>query len=176
MTINWNGKQVELTEEEYAAIMDAIEQEKAEEMRRPLTDAEVLKAIAKAMVNTVDIADNVSLRMMGHYPTFEEITGQTIEKQGFKFTYGGKLWKTAQANLTIQAHYLPDTGTESLYTRIDEEHLGNKHDPIPYEGNMALENGKYYVQSGVVYLCNRDTGTAVHHALAELVGLYVQEV
>ena len=39
---------------------------------------------------------------------------------------------------------------------------------------MALENGKYYIQDGVTYLCNRDTGNPVYNALSELVGLYVE--
>lgn len=41
---------------------------------------------------------------------------------------------------------------------------------------MALENGKYYTQDGVTYLCNRDTGSPVYHPLSELVGLYVEAV
>lgn len=71
--------------------------------------------------------------------------------------------------------WLPGTGTESLYTRIDEQHDGTKYDPIPYSGNMALEAGKYYSQGGKTYLCNRDTGNPVYNALADLVGLYVIE-
>ena len=41
---------------------------------------------------------------------------------------------------------------------------------------MALENGKYYSQDGVTYLCNRDTVNPVYNPLRELVGLYVKEV
>jgi hypothetical protein len=41
---------------------------------------------------------------------------------------------------------------------------------------MALENGKHYIQGGVIYLCNRDTVNPVYNPLAELVGLYVEEV
>lgn len=74
------------------------------------------------------------------------------------------------------SHYVPGMGTESLFERIDEQHDGSKYDPIPYIGNMALESGKYYSQDGVVYLCTRDTGTAVYNALADLVGLYVETV
>lgn len=55
-----------------------------------------------------------------------------------------------------------------------EEYAGTKHYPIPYDGNMALESGKYYIQDDVVYLCNRDTGQPVYNALSELVGLYVE--
>ena len=35
---------------------------------------------------------------------------------------------------------------------------------------------KSNTQSGMTYLCNRDTGNPVYHALVELVGLYVTEV
>ncbi len=38
---------------------------------------------------------------------------------------------------------------------------------------MALENGKYYIEDGIVYYCNRDTGIAVYNKLSELVGIYV---
>ena len=41
---------------------------------------------------------------------------------------------------------------------------------------MALENGKYYTQSDVLYRCTRDTGNPVYNTLAELVGIYVEVV
>jgi hypothetical protein len=41
---------------------------------------------------------------------------------------------------------------------------------------MALEQGKYYSQYGVTYLCIRNTGVPVYHDLWHLVGLYVEEV
>ena len=43
-----------------------------------------------------------------------------------------------------------------------------------YNGNMELLSSKYYTQSGQTYHCTRDTGTAVYHPLAELVGIYVE--
>ena len=64
----------------------------------------------------------------------------------------------------------------SLWEGIDETHAGTLADPIPYEGNMALVAGLYYVQGGKVYLCTRDTISPVHNALSELVGLYVEMV
>lgn len=142
------------------------------ESRRQLTPNEVITMFVKLQTNTIDIPDQTSLRMLDYYPTFDETVGQTV-KQGFKFIYDGKLYKTIQPNLLIQAHYAPGTGTESLYERIDVEHTGTSYDPIPYDGNMALENGKYYTQNEILYLCNRDTGNAVYHPLADLVGLYV---
>ena len=53
---------------------------------------------------------------------------------------------------------------------------GTLADPIPYSGNMALENGKHYIQNGVIYICIRDTVNPVYHALSELVGVYVEAV
>lgn len=78
--------------------------------------------------------------------------------------------------MTIQAHHPPITGTESLYAKVDEVHTGDVYDPIPYNGNMALENGKYYTQADVVYVCIRDTVNPVYNDLKDLVGLYLEEV
>lgn len=143
------------------------------ESRRDLTPDEVINIVVRAMVNSVDIPDKTSLRMMGYYPEFSDCIGQTVSA-GFKFVYDKKLYKVIQPSLTITETYPPGTGTESLYTVIDVEHTGDKSDPIPYSGNMELFNGKYYSQDGVVYLCNRDTGTPVYHPLSALVGLYVK--
>lgn len=69
---------------------------------------------------------------------------------------------------------LPGEGTESLYTEVTESHAGTIEDPIPYNGNMELENGKYYSQDGVIYLCTRDTEIPVYQPLKDLVGIYVE--
>lgn len=170
-----NDKIVEMTEEEISQLQ--IEQKKfeAKEKHRPLSADEVNAMLIKKQINNVEIEDSVSVRMIDFYPDFSEVIGQTVN-QGFKFTYQGKLYKTIQPTLTIQSHYYPQTGTESLYEVINEQYDGDIYDPIPYDGNMSLENGKYYTQNGVTYLCNRDTGQAVYNALADLVGLYVEVV
>ena len=80
------------------------------------------------------------------------------------------------AMLTSQDGWEPSTATASLWEQINETHAGTLYDPIPYSDNMALENGKYYTQDGVIYLCNRSTGQPVYNALADLVGLYVEVV
>ena len=170
-----NGKIVEMTDEEVAELKKLAEKAVVEELHRALTKDEIVDILIKSLVNTIEIADSTSAKMQDYYPTFESIVGQTV-KLGFKFTYNGSLWKTIQENLLIQSQYIPGTGTESLYTKIDEEHIGNKYDPIPYSGNMALENGKYYVQNDIIYRCNRDTVNPVHNDLSSLVGLYVEAV
>lgn len=106
--------------------------------------------------------------------------GDTVTK-GLKFKYDGKLWAVLQDH-TILEHYYPSINTASLYVEVTPEYnekgeeLGTLDNPIPYDGNMILENGKYYIQEGTIYKCNRDTGIAVYHALRDLVGLYVELV
>lgn len=94
---------------------------------------------------------------------------------GDRFQYNGELYKVLQAH-TSQADWVPGTGTESLYAKVDEIHAGTAEDPIPYNGNMELTENLYYTQGGVLYRCTRSTGTAVHNALSELVGIYVEVV
>lgn len=174
MRIYENGSYRDMTAEEITAVQEAQAAFEAAERTRPLTESEVSRLIIAQQINTLTVDDNTALRMKDFYPTFESVIGQTV-KQGFKFTHGGKLWRTEQPEMTIQEHYAPGMGTESLYSEICESHAGTLDDPIPYSGNMALENGKYYSQDGKVYRGIRDTGNPVYNALSELVGLYVEE-
>lgn len=142
---------------------------------RPLSQNAVTNMLIAQQINTLTVDDNTALRMKQFYPTFDSIVGQTV-KLGFKFTHGGKLWKVAQPELTIQKHYPPGEGMESLYTEVNETHSGTIDDAIPYNGNMTLEKGKYYAQDEIIYHCYWDTGIPVYNPLAELVGIYVEEV
>lgn len=169
-----NGEIIEMTAEEIAAMEAETARYEAQERTRPLTAEEVTALIIKQQVNTLDVDDQTALRMVSYYPEWQELIGKTVDKAEFRFTYGGKLYKTIPSNHTFQADWVPGEGTESLYTRIDEEHDGTLYDPIPYDGNMELTVGQYYTQDGVTYLCTRSTGQAVYNALAELVGIYVE--
>lgn len=91
---------------------------------------------------------------------------------GDRRQYADKLYKCLQSHTSMDG-WSPEL-TPALWTVIDETHAGTIDDPIPYEGNMALENGKYYSQGGVIYLCTRDTINPVYSPLADLVGLYVE--
>lgn len=173
MKIYENGVIREMTAEEIAEVEEAQARYEAEERHRPLTIGEVAEMLIRQQINTLAVDDQTALRMIAFYPDWE--TDKTYVA-GYKLVSGGKLWKVLQAH-TSQSTWVPGaTGTESLYARIDEEHDGTQYDPIPYEGNMALENGKYYTQGGVLYRCTRDTGNPVYHALSELVGLYIEVV
>ena len=125
-------------------------------------------------IQSLDDAD--ALEIATAYPDWKDLIGVTV-KQGFKFQHKGTLYKTKQPEYTFVKNYEPGTtGTESLFEVIDETHAGTIDNPIPYSGNMALEEGKYYSQYGKKYLCTRSTGLPVYHDLRDLVGIYVTEV
>lgn len=173
MRIFENGVYRDATSEEIAELEEAKLRYEAAEKHRPLTVGEVGAMLIRQQINTLVVDDQTALRMIAFYPVWE--SGKDYAA-GDKLVSAGKLYKVLQAH-TSQSTWVPGAaGTESLYARIDEEHDGTKYDPIPYEGNMALENGKYYTQSDVLYRCTRDTGNPVYHSLSELVGIYVEVV
>lgn len=121
--------------------------------------------------------DSTALEAVELSPVWANLVseGRTVT-QGFRFSHEGVLYKTMQPEYSFTGVYVPGTaGTESLFSHIDVSHAGTQDEPIPYEGNMALEAGKYYSQDGAVYLCTRDTVNPVYSALADLVGLYVEK-
>lgn len=104
---------------------------------------------------------------------FEAWAVGVLYKEGKRLRYGSKLYKVRQ-NHTSQADWTPDI-TSALYVEVEKPGQGDTPDnPIPYNNNMELFEGKYYSQSGVTYICIRSTGTAVYNNLADLVGLYVE--
>ena len=124
------------------------------------------------------LPDADGLKAKSLYPRWEVLVkkGSVEAEAGFRFTYNGDLYKCTDKNPKFQADWIPGNGTAALYVRIDEAHAGTLADPIPYDGNMELKAGLYYIQSGVTYLCNRNTGQPVYNSLAELAGLYVEMV
>lgn len=166
-----NGEIINMTAEEIAAIEAESAKFEAYERTRPLTAEEVTAMLIKEQINTLSVDDATAVRMTAFYPEWAKDTAYTV---GYKVQYLGKLYKVIQAH-TSQETWTPDI-TASLYERIDEVHDGTKYDPIPYEGNMTLYNGKYYIEGGVTYLCNRDTGNPVYNKLSELVGIYVEVI
>ena len=171
MTIYENGVYRELTAEEIAEIEAAQAVWEATERTRPLTAEEVTAMLIKQQINTLNVNDNTALRMTAFYPEWAENTEYTT---GYKVQRSGRLWRCLQAH-TSQAGWEPENAA-SLWTEICESHAGTLEDPIPYNGNMALESGKYYSQNSKIYRCTRDTVNPVYNALSELVGLYVEEV
>ena len=167
-----NGECIEMTADELSAMQAEAARAEAQERTRPLTESEVSRLIIRQQINTLDVDDQTAVRMTEFYPAWE--SGQAYTA-GYKVQYSGKLWRCIQAH-TSQDSWAPSTDTASLWERIDETHDGTQYDPIPYEGNMALTAGLYYIQNGVTYLCNRDTINPVYNTLVDLVGVYVEVV
>ena len=135
-----------------------------------LQQAQAIRASMDAAA--IVLTDEQAAKAPRLYPTWA--AGLTV-KAGDRLYYSGtdRLYKVLSDH-TTQADWTPDA-VPALYTVIDVAHSGTQDDPIPYNGNMALTEGLYYTQGGVTYLCNRSTGQPVYNALAELVGLYVEE-
>lgn len=178
-TFNAITKQItyrNMTTEEIADMNEQHEAYESSESKRPYTAEEVTVMFLKEKINDISVDDQTSLRMIAFYPEWSDLAEKsfTAEKVGFKFVHTGKLYKTRRENHTFSTAWVPGEGTESIYERIDEVHDGSKYDPIPYDGNMAIENGKYYTQDGITYICTRDSVNPVYHALKDLVGIYVE--
>lgn len=88
--------------------------------------------------------------------------------------YNGTLYRCITAH-TSQADWTPDKAV-SLWVVVVADHAGTFEDPIPYNGNMALVSGLYYIQEYHIYKCTRDTVNPVYNPLGELVGIYVEVV
>ena len=90
-----------------------------------------------------------------------------------RIRYGEKLYRCVQAHMS-QSEWTPDA-TPALWTEVALPGDGETPEhPIAYNNNMALEQGKYYAQNGIVYRCIRDTINPVYNNLADLVGIYVE--
>lgn len=167
-----NGQYIEMTAEELAQMEADARRARLEEASRPLTESEVTRLLIAQQINTLSVDDNTALRMLEFYP--EWAAAGTAYTVGYKVRRGGKLWRCLQAH-TSQTGWEPENAP-ALWTEICESHAGTLEDPIPYSGNMALTSGLYYIQDYTIYLCTRDTGNPVYNPLAELVGIYVNNI
>lgn len=131
--------------------------------------ARELRTLIEEAVQSLD--DEKALKGVCLYPKWN---GNGVKYEaGMRMQYNGELYKVKDGMAhTSQADWTPDVAV-SLFEKVNETNAGTSTDPIPYSGNMALEKGKYYIEEGIIYLCNRDTGIAVYNRLADLVGIYV---
>lgn len=115
------------------------------------------------------LTDDMALQSVTLHPAWDVNVSYTV---GFKVRHNDRLYRCIQAHTSLTG-WEPEN-VQSLWETINETHSGTVDDPIPYDGNMALQNGLYYVQNDVVYRCIRDTVNPVYNALSELVGIYVE--
>ena len=103
------------------------------------------------------VTDQVALQGKELYPAWK--AGENVEV-GDRRLYNDILWKCNQAH-TTQAGWEPSINTAALWTAINEGHAGTLEDPIPVPEvltSFEYEWGKYYLEDGKTYICNRQGG------------------
>ena len=145
--------------------------------------ARTLRPFIEKAAQSLPDADGLKAKAL--YPRWEALVkkGSVTAPDGFRFSYGGDLYKCVNPNPKFQADWVPGSGTAALYVRVDDAHPGTLADPIPAARSMEYTYGLYYSdpEDGKVYICSRtgeaDGGTITLHYLPhELVGLYFEEV
>ena len=128
--------------------------------------------VSLAVKQARDITDDQeALKVQALYKQWEKQFGRQLEV-GEYVQYDNKLFRVLQAHAAQEA-WVPGIGTESLYVVIDKSHTGLVDDPIPYNCNMEIFEGLYYIENDIVYLCTRNSDIALHNNLSDLVDIYV---
>lgn len=139
----------------------------------PYTEDVVAKIKNLLREKVAEQTDEEALENIELFPTWQSRIGVQVQ-QGERLYYDDKLYKVQQTH-TPQEDWRPDA-VASLYVQvIAESDAGTIDNPIAYEVNMELVEGKYYTEEGVKYLCVRALAQSVWH-LADLVGNYVEVV
>lgn len=129
-----------------------------------------LKVLALPQLETLD--DEAALEVSECFPTWESLIGQNVAT-GTRIWDDGALWRVVQGHV-FSEQWRPSIDTASLFVKVQVHHdEGTKDNPIPFSLNMELEEGKYYIEDGVTYLCTRALAASYWH-LADIVGQYVE--
>lgn len=138
------------------------------------SERELLQELMKQDFNarTTTSNENALHYMLIVYP-HDHYVGKSL-KTGQLVVYLDRIYRVRQDIPVVLEDQYPSVDTAALYEVIEKEHTGEADDPIPYLPPMEIFSGKYYTQGDVVYLCTRDSGTALSHNLADLVGIYVE--
>lgn len=129
-----------------------------------------LKVLALPTLETLD--DEAALEVSECFPTWESLLGQNVAT-GTRIWDDGALWRVVQGHV-FSEQWRPGLDTASLFVKVQVHHdEGTRDNPIPFTLNMELEEGKYYIEDGVTYLCTRALAASYWH-LADIVGQYVE--
>ena len=134
----------------------------------------IQELVTKQWNERTDISNAEALDYAVIVYDFEHYIGEELA-QGKIVSHDDKLWRVRQTH-TCQADWAPSLDSASIWEVIEVEHEGTESDPIPYASPMEIFEGKYYTEAAQLYLCTRDSGTALSHPLSALVGLYVEQV
>ena len=142
---------------------------------QPTVNDQLHEMLLEQYNERTDISDEEALKRPLLVYSWDTYMGRSLAA-GQVVSHDGQLWRVRQAVATVLENQPPSLATAALYEVIEVEPAGTQDDPIPYTPPMEIFNGKYYTQGGVLYKCTRDSGQALTHDLAALVGLYVEVV
>lgn len=139
-----------------------------------LQKVDTLIAAIPAAINTRNFTDQQALNNMEWFPVWGDENApmglevdagfmcrhKTVEEEEYS------LYKVLKKH-PLSAEWIPGQGTESLYAKVSL-HKGTKEDPIPYEQNMLIEEGKYYTQYDVMYIGLQTTLTGYPSDLKDM--------
>lgn len=129
----------------------------------------VRRMLRKALTS---LSDGDALDATALFPAWKADTWYDMD---YRLQHNGKLYKVRQGHTSSTLYEPGAVGSEALYAEVERPGQGDTPDnPIEYNNNMELFEGKYYEQGGIVYVCIRSTGVAVYNNLSDLVHIYVE--
>ena len=139
----------------------------------PTLDDQIRELILNQYNKRTDISDEDALKRPLLVYAWDTYIGDSLTT-GQIVSYDNTLYRVRQDIASVLDGQSPSLDTAALYEAIEVEASGTIDDPIAYVPPMEIFSGKYYMQDDVLYLCTRDSGTALSHDLSALVGLYVE--
>lgn len=162
----------EIDENEVQNIQDSkanIELNSIEDLEQITSNIEQIneaKEAVKYSINALDLSDNDTIKFKNYLPDWNDYVGKSLPIN-FKLQYNNQAYQTLQYINVVLSDQTPDI-VYSLYAIINEEHEGTLEDPIPYQQQMAIEKGKYYIQYDVVYIAIQSTLTGQPYDLKDM--------
>lgn len=156
-------------------VSDATLEKQTETEAKNNVQMQVMKLMTK-QINSMELSDTEALEVKLLYPEWTSFIGEQLEI-GMRVLHKNKLYNVITPVNPVQdldGHRPGEQGSQAMYTEINETNEGTFEDPIPYNNNMELFEGKYYIQDGIIYKCTRDSQTPLYHPLSSLVGIYVE--
>lgn len=127
------------------------------------------------------LTDEQALLVSDFFEAWDDIPDGTELKEGKRLRYkvNGLLYKVKIGQTHKKQSDWNPKDAASLFEVIEPNHAGTKEDPIPAHVNMEYFKDKYYVENGVIYLCNSvlaQNGVVLQYVPSQLVGSYFEKV
>lgn len=137
-----------------------------EQITANIEEIDKAKEAIKYSINALDLNNNDTIKFKNYLPYWTDYINKSMPKD-FKFQYNNQPYQTIQYINVVLSDQTPDI-VYSLYVAINEEHEGTLQDPIPYQQQMAIEKGKYYIQYDVVYIAIQNMPTGMPYDLNQI--------